>query len=714
MFHLNALRFLEPPPPLRLKLSNLVISGEKIDVDVQLIHPFPGMDKYTGFDVCGIVITSGSISGFTDPDLVVAGEGDTRLINPDGLSRWWNPREFPYNEKTPLWGYIDGNRGISDSVAHYTATLNGYKYFASGLSQYDELADQDVTMRGAFVAGSANTRHYRIELDGGLTFNYAIDACWLPPVGTPVVVPDSFPPSTNREEPWLIQADVTSNTLYYDPTAGSGGGELGLDVRCYDWFNADANTVRVECPGALSPATTNAAIGGSDVYSTYHVDIANPTLTSNNPLTIWVSAEAAMDYDGLLPGKPTAAYMPPFEVAVSAPPSGEVKLDWGDEGVIDHPERTFYNDIDPALIINGAGNLLCSFFWWTKDSDTSWTNRPRFATSTDFGHTFGTAEVGQWNSHQVGPDMILCWNGKYTLGSNGQAFHSYGAPCGHTLHPTPTFEPYTEAASDNGTPMGHAGEMLYTVDGFPMMFGDQGGQVRMRLGSYPNQGGTGTWPNFEGTEYILVDGVANWLSIARSSAKTSDGICHLMFWNNDSLDYIQMISSADTTGQTWGAPVVVFNGLAEIWDSANDPSIWIDKNDGYHTCFCATEWTGKHHLMYGYSADGKDWNQASCVTVDTFPAELKPNDTHVVVFDAFGETYVFLSYESGGDVWCRYKKSADSTFSEAIKVNVHSQATLPDLYPNGDVGAVFAYQADDGSGQGLTDVFYRLAEFKKD
>ena len=236
----------------------------------------------------------------------------------------------------------------------------------------------------------------------------------------------------------------------------------------------------------------------------------------------------------------------------------------------------------------------------------------------------------------------------------------------------------------------------------------------MQMGDLPNQGGTGTWPVYQGTSYTLTTSGSNWLSLARSSGKTSDGLCHLIFWNNGSLDYIQMISTTDVSGQTWDQPVVVFNGLAEIWDGANDPSIWIDKNDGFHTAFCATEWTGIHHLMYGYSADGKDWQQSSCAIIGTFDAGSQPHDTHVVVFDAFDESYVFIGYESGGNIWCVYSKLNKIAFSDPIQVNVHQNAALPDLFPNGGAGAVFAYQADDGSGQNLTDVYYRLAEFKKE
>ena len=61
----------------------------------------------------------------------MAGDGDMRLLNPDGYSRWWNPAEFPNNGT--IFGYNDGLLGAPDSYADYNNTLNGYKYFCDDL-----------------------------------------------------------------------------------------------------------------------------------------------------------------------------------------------------------------------------------------------------------------------------------------------------------------------------------------------------------------------------------------------------------------------------------------------------------------------------------------------------------------------------------------------------------------------------------------------------
>ena len=74
--HLNALVFLEPPALVNLTLDSLIFNGNTIDADIGLRHPFLGMTEFTGFDVCGILISHGSISGFTDAKLVLPGKDD--------------------------------------------------------------------------------------------------------------------------------------------------------------------------------------------------------------------------------------------------------------------------------------------------------------------------------------------------------------------------------------------------------------------------------------------------------------------------------------------------------------------------------------------------------------------------------------------------------------------------------------------------------------
>ncbi len=304
--HLNALPFLEPPALVNLTIESLEFNGDIIEVDIGLRHPFLGLTEFTGFDVCGILISNGSITGFTDSDLRMTGDGDTRLLNPDGLTRWWNPSGFPVNNGT-IFAYNDGLLGTPDSQADYNCTLNGYKYFCDDLGSDDPLDDVTPQNRGMFSAGQKNIRHYTIEMSGGLIFNYAIAASWQFPGGeAPWEAPEDFPPEANRPEAWRISITETENTLWND---GQGsGGWLYLLVDIYDWLDADLNTVRVESPGNFDMVESATPITTGDGYATYEIEIPEATPEEGEiELLISVVSEK-MGYGGLLPGKDVTAY----------------------------------------------------------------------------------------------------------------------------------------------------------------------------------------------------------------------------------------------------------------------------------------------------------------------------------------------------------------------------------------------------------------------
>lgn len=307
--HLNALPFLEPPPLLNLTLESIEFNGNIIEADIGLRHPFLGLNEFSGFDVCGILISNGTISGFSDADLVMAGDGDTRLLNPDGYARWWNPEEFPVNPGT-IFGYNDGLLGAPDSFANFNSTLNGYKYFCDALDDPDDpMSDVTIDDRGLFSAGLKNVRHYTIEIGAdGLVFNYAVDANWkFPQGGAPWEAPADFAPAANRPEAWRIEAVETDNTLYFeDPNSG---GDLSLSIDVYDWFNADMNTVRVEAPGVIPVTESSSPISGGEGFSTYQLDIYNCTPSSAGLLELLVTVESdETGYGGLLPSEPVSAY----------------------------------------------------------------------------------------------------------------------------------------------------------------------------------------------------------------------------------------------------------------------------------------------------------------------------------------------------------------------------------------------------------------------
>ena len=415
--HLNALRVLEPPVGLYLTVENIMFSGDKIECDVGLRHPFLGLVQYTGFDVCGILISRGSIGGFTDPDLLLPGDADFRLLNADGYTRWWNPAEFPVNNGT-MFGYTDGLLGTPQSVANFNATLNGYKYFCDELADPDDpIYNVDPARRGVFSAGQKNVRHYVIGVgDAGMIFNYAIDACWKFPTGNPPwEVPGDFPQAANRPEAWNISANIVENTLWNDGT--NYGGDLNMAIDVYDWFSPELNLVAVDSPGNFNAIIDAAPSGGGVGYSTYAIDIHGAT-PSFAQIDILISAKCEMSgYAGLLPGKPQAAYkMITVQVDDEAPP----QQDWPPEWMCFH-----YSADNIGMNMNNPDGFDPTNYtqvWYAPDEGTKYTgsvitekyvyavsNPQTFYTSTDYHLTCWDLNTGEqkWQ-YFINPTSDYC------------------------------------------------------------------------------------------------------------------------------------------------------------------------------------------------------------------------------------------------------------------------------------------------------------------
>ncbi len=505
--HLNALPFLEPPPFVNLSLESLEINGNLIEADIGLRHPFLGMNEFTGMDVNGILISNGTIGGFTDSGITIPGPDDIRLLNADGSSRWWNPTEFPVN--AGIFAYNDGVLGTPDSIADFNSTVNPYKYYCGDFNSPDDpMSEVDPEGRGVFRAGEKNVRRYSIEMGAsGLVFNYAVDANWEFPAGDPPwVVPDSFGPAANRPEPWWIDTEVSNNTLFNDGTVSGGGFNLTMNV--YDWYNAEMNTVDVESPGNFAGVFDIAPDGGGAGYSAYYVEITSVTPAYGEiPVLITAKCEET-GFGGLLPGKSTAAYkvlyLPvspesePLQAVATA--TIEPYFDgFGPEGTSDDPVPTeWYLTLDAS---ESTGNI--TEYLWEMNGDDLFDEASGMVVSAGFPDT-GTHVIKLKVSDGSG-ENILQLSGSYEVVQGTYVWDAFsGISDGSRATPYTTILDATTAVGQDGYILvrgdnGTGGQCTYS-DLLYLTSDNQGTRIQGYYGDYD----TDEPPNFTG--YVVAEG----------------------------------------------------------------------------------------------------------------------------------------------------------------------------------------------------------------
>ncbi len=308
MFAANVVTFLnDNPANLSFAINSIYDGGIylDIDLDVSITHPFPGLDKFDGYDVMGVfmghgcgLLNYGNDLRYPDPGILdnQSMPGDPATPGgPDGFTRWFNAKEFT---TSGLFGYTHGTY----ATPGYTpvATLCPYRYFADGLGATEDLWDFLSTTgdNGVFSSGKMNTRNYVLKFGIGpgsqdVSFGYAVVANWkgADPIDHPA----------NAIEAVACRLDMINN-LYYESSINNGGNVI-LDIDLFSW-DEQPSQIYIDggfVDGFISDvytlnSTEMTPTSGGDHYSTYHVDIEADNLTYWGLYSLWIIAEYP-DYD---------------------------------------------------------------------------------------------------------------------------------------------------------------------------------------------------------------------------------------------------------------------------------------------------------------------------------------------------------------------------------------------------------------------------------
>ena len=381
-FTANITRFMHPPAVPVHMISIQVLPGTDlanglINFTMGLTHPFAGYPIFRAFDTRGIILSDGTYTTAHDPTLIYAGNDETRLLNADGYTRWWNAVEFT------SYGTVFGfNQGAFAPPTFPTATLNGYKYFANDFEQDADLADLDVSKRGTFGPSTTVKRDYELQfkMDAGMPvfdFNYAIDVSWsLPdPAYAPEYPVEGYDLLANCQEAYWIDADFSGSTAWWSSPI-TYGGDLHVALEIGDWgaladgvsVQDEISEIWIESPEmAIGPVgvlpTAIASDGNGVTTSVFSFDLLDvaPTDVLNQLLIVSVESSNPTNYAPMIPDpsgfdwpdKPLASYMM-FDVPIADSPP------------VDNP---VVHSIDPDSGIFNTGDLAVTIHGMNFDPD---------------------------------------------------------------------------------------------------------------------------------------------------------------------------------------------------------------------------------------------------------------------------------------------------------------------------------------------------------
>ena len=300
------------PPKLSVEIIEFDLLAGFLNFNLGITHPFPNTDLRL-FDVRGIMMGAGAtVASKADPYATYGATNGFRILNSDGLTRWWNGLEF----STPgFFGFEPGDFGADFVPA---ATLNPYKYYSDPLGVNDPVVPGvNFSNRGTFSTDfdpPMIARNFQLQMPmaGGPVWliQYAVDANWTAPTGdSPTPKPiDDFPLEANCPEAFHVEVDTLGTTAFY-VNDGEKGGDLVLAIEVFDWgaaFNPDgidgevlAITVESETLFdfvAWGPPESNP--GSQAVSGIYNITIpdVHPTGLENQRILVTVKSANVTSY----------------------------------------------------------------------------------------------------------------------------------------------------------------------------------------------------------------------------------------------------------------------------------------------------------------------------------------------------------------------------------------------------------------------------------
>ena len=196
-WNVNILKFLQPPDGnsanLSVAITNFDAANKIVTLNCTITNPFPSGSIYWGFDTRVVVFAGGSTTGKHDATVKYPTTGELRMTNADGYTRWFNRTEFGPIDK--IFGYTEGKMAPSFTPTSWS-TINGYKYFATGITPTQMPPNPTEAQRGSIASGSV-TRQMILAFPKSapkpFQFKYSVDTNWLAPTANPPSSVSVFP-----------------------------------------------------------------------------------------------------------------------------------------------------------------------------------------------------------------------------------------------------------------------------------------------------------------------------------------------------------------------------------------------------------------------------------------------------------------------------------------------------------------------------------------
>ena len=321
-------------------------------------------------------------------------------------------------------------------------------------------------------------------------------------------------------------------------------------------------------------------------------------------------------------------------------------------------------EVGPSIIAKPNGDAVVS--WCRNYAGTSYTSD--YAYSSNSGASWIEPSYSTYGTSATGSITTMA------IDAVGDAYHKVLAS------PIALLVRFTSAWPNSGiylTRATHGMALIFTYDGLAVEFGDYSNMIRYKKGTDPNSPYyNGAWTAWSGApQYTAVPSpsrLSQTMNIIKDS--TTNAIYMVYYSSNSSDTWIRIAYNSDGEALTWDYSNDVYDGAADGYDCARDPSLWLDSDDDWHSAFIlhTNSPSSTESIAYVRSDDALAW-QTPVTVYETAGVNILDWVTVTAVTCECNEIIV-ITYQENDIVYLTYSWDLGATWQAPTQLSTGSDS----------------------------------------
>jgi hypothetical protein len=220
----------------------------------------------------------------------------------------------------------------------------------------------------------------------------------------------------------------------------------------------------------------------------------------------------------------------------------------------------------------------------------------------------------------------------------------------------------------------HGTALIFTHDGLAVEFGDYSTSIRYKKGTDANSPYyNGQWTAWHSAPQYTAVPFPSRLSQTLNIIKDPTNAIYMVYYSSNASDtWIRIAYNSDGEALTWDYDNDVYDGAADGYDSARDPSLWLDSDSDWHSAFIlhTNSPSSTESIAYVRSDDALAWSTP--VTVYEVAGEGILDWVTVTAVTCGCNEIIVITYQENDIVYLTYSWNLGQTWQTPTQLSTGS------------------------------------------